>query len=230
MPPVDSAALLNALLLIVGFLTFFSTVLWTLRETYVHDFRMADMNLFEHTLESEITRDRERTYHRRAAKQWLHVSEDYRRTSLYLSMMVANMIMSTPALIFATIFMLLGNLVWLALLLGGIVFVFIGLLDMLMLYQWLNPIRAVEKFSWSLAERFPPMLPFLAPSHLARGGDWRAIQDLITERAWLREALEQLWLHKHLKRLFGYGKPSFFQSYCGTSNPYDFETMTKAQM
>ena len=149
---MDSVVLLNSLLLAVGLLTFFATLLWTLRETYVHEFRTADMNLFEHALESESSRGKSRIYHRRAAMQWLRVSEDYRRTSIYLSMMVANLVIAILALTCATVLALLGFIAWIVFLMASIVFISISLLDMLMLYGWLKPRMAIEKFSWHLAE------------------------------------------------------------------------------
>jgi len=152
----------------------------------MHGFRSFDLSFAQAMVLSTVKQAKETSQaYAEIAKMWLRRSQDFRHASLFLSFSCANMLVSTVliALSFTSDY-LFGGWLYVPFLATGVLFLALMLVGQLIRYEYLvdsrsNCIRnfasSYIKISWRLS-MFPPLLPPLKPTHIAR---WPEIQGLI---------------------------------------------------
>lgn len=167
------------------------------RLRYVHQLRTADVNAHSHILLSESSIGKVSDTHKEIAKTWLRIAERYRCTSIYLSLSAANFMVALIFYALSLFFVLLEtDPIILVLFPIGAIFTSLGIMDHLDRYWNIQPKSAIERFSWRLAELFPPLVPPLNPTHLGR---WGFLKD--PEKIdWAKSYLEKLQSYQNIKR------------------------------
>ena len=151
------------------------------RERYVHSFRAFDLSFIQSMLLSKAQKSGEiqKTY-REIAKVFLRRSQDFRRVGLYSSFYMAHLVVCTTCfgLSFVSDYFVGGDL-WFPSFSVGILFgilSIVGWLDRYRIAFTASSKRALlrkvtllyERISWKLSTKFPPLIPPLTPTHLAR--------------------------------------------------------------
>jgi hypothetical protein len=180
------------------------------RERYVHGFRQADLHFFERNLELKNAVDVQRGTIYSVAKMWLRQSEDFRRTAVYLTFSCVHLALSTAFFLVALVVALLLT-GWYFLVPYGVAAIFLILsFGAHVGRYWIGMHRlrscwsVYKKMSWWVSERFPPLLPPLAPSHLAR---WREIGEAIEHDREFKIYLSSMSEYKDLDMFTQYVKP-----------------------
>lgn len=189
----------------------FLTGVWIAdREKYVHRFRDLDLMLFEQLVQHEASNSRLGDTTLKRAEIALRVSEDYRRTSVYLSFSAAYSFLASCVFI---VCMVASDLfVWIfdTLSFAGLVLLSLSLISHMGRY-WFLKSRSKKswsvymRLSWWLSDKFPPLFPPLAPSHLRR---WREIGSTIQAIDQLRDYLLGLREYSDIQEVYSdWGQP-----------------------
>ena len=189
--------------------TFLTGVFLADRERYVHGFRQADLHFFEQVLRLRELESLRRQPAYNIAKMWLRHSEDFRRTAVYLTFSCVHLSLST---IFFLAALIVGVLFseWYFAIPYGVAMIFLVLSLMAHLGRYWSGRGSLRSFwssykrmSWWLSERFPPISPPLAPSHLAR---WREIGEAVEQDDEFGAYLRTLSEYKDLEMFAEYVK------------------------
>lgn len=186
------------------------------RERYVHGFRNADLNFFEQTFHlNDTKKPSEAKILVKKGQMWLRVSESYRRNAVYLSFSSIHMILATLCFIISLIVSTFSKQYFVLPMLLGIIFFILSLLGHIGRYgygrikfsSWWS---LYKRFSWTFCNGFPPFVPPLVVSHLAR---WKEIGEAIQKDERFMLYLERLDEYRDLKEFPEYIEPqkvSFF--------------------
>lgn len=184
---------------------------WGVRETWSNNYRLADAEFYASALKSSsvgktnVQEDADEMI----AKNYLSLSEDFRRASVYMSFAAAHMMISTLLFLLAYVLEGWSKPRWrrLAMICFSLAIIFLALSSVAVAYKYstyqggTHPIY--EKLSWEIAELFggrAPLAPLLAPSHLTRSC---TVQKMIDSHEEFRSYLAELSFNKDLTNLAG---------------------------
>ncbi len=169
--------------ILFAILLFLAASVWGTRLNYVFNYRNADLNAF--CLAKQVT-GKKLSYLSDAAKRYLQVSEDYRRTAVYLTNLAASLIFSAGFVGISAIaaFLLRETNYWYLSLIPLFLGLFLAFVSALSLaLTWSN-----QRTMWFL-NYLGNIIPGLRASELRR---WTFIQEVIDGTDWLKDSLQEI--------------------------------------
>lgn len=180
-------------------LVFITSACYSARLGYVHDYWLADTNMFSNAQLAEASRDKILAdAHRDAAKMWLSVSQNYQEVAVYLSDLTAYLSISTFLMLGSLLslaFLPTANPLWVILLAIALLLVIVA--GLFVCIYWRRgkhiPDRAVP-----LPFQISRIIPPLNPLHIKER--WVKPQEMIVNYSWLGDHLKEdnwrKWLWK----------------------------------